>query len=443
VAAPYYELIEIDTYADGDFEQETNDRHVTDMVWDEATKTLTIKRNDNLPDLTEVLSGIDGDTGPQGIQGVQGPAGIGIQLLGYKALISDLPTSGNTLGDSWHVEEDGHLWSWDGAQWFDVGHLDGVQGIQGIQGVKGDQGPAGTDGEDGINGTNGTDGIDGENGASAYQLWIAEGNTGTVQEFLDSLKGVDGTDGIDGTDGDSAYVYIYFASNTAGAGFSAIPSASLQYIAIKRTTTEITTPIVSDFAGLWVKYLGTNGEQGIQGIPGTTGANGSDGDDGVTPHIGPNGNWYIGETDTGVKAEGTDGADGEKGDKGDKGDPGIQGPAGADGVDANTDDWIEWDYRDIVAGTAADYDLDLKALVPYTIDSAVMRVDTGTLTVAIKIGSTAVTGLSAVAVDTDIDETAATGANTVAAGDKVMLSVSSTYTGAPTMIRGKINITRT
>ena len=27
---------------------------------------------------------------------------------------------------------------------------------------------------------------------------------------------------------------------------------------------------------------------------------------GVTPHIGENGNWYIGNTDTGVKAAGTD-----------------------------------------------------------------------------------------------------------------------------------------
>lgn len=106
-------------------------------------------------------------------------------------------------------------------------------------------------------------------------------------------------------------------------------------------------------------------------------------------------------------------------------------------------DWIEFEFRDIEAGTAADYVLDLKALVGYTIDSAVMQVDTGTLTVAVKIGTTAVTGLSAVAVDTDIDETAATAANTVSAGDKVILSVSTTYTGAPTLIRGKLNLNRT
>jgi hypothetical protein len=42
-------------------------------------------------------------------------------------------------------------------------------------------------------------------------------------------------------------------------------------------------------------------ESGPRGLPGA---------DGITPHIGVNGNWYLGETDTGVKAEGKDGKDG-------------------------------------------------------------------------------------------------------------------------------------
>ena len=37
------------------------------------------------------------------------------------------------------------------------------------------------------------------------------------------------------------------------------------------------------------------------------------GENGVTPHIGDNGNWWLGETDTGVRAEGRDGEDGEDG----------------------------------------------------------------------------------------------------------------------------------
>ena len=67
---------------------------------------------------------------------------------------------------------------------------------------------------------------------------------------------------------------------------------------------------------------GADGKDGINGKDGTNGQNGSDGKDGNTPFIGENGNWWIGETDTGVKAAGIDG---EKGDKGDKGDPGKNG----------------------------------------------------------------------------------------------------------------------
>lgn len=39
---------------------------------------------------------------------------------------------------------------------------------------------------------------------------------------------------------------------------------------------------------------------------GADGKNGSDGKDGITPHIGENGNWWIGDTDIGVKAGGAE-----------------------------------------------------------------------------------------------------------------------------------------
>lgn len=40
---------------------------------------------------------------------------------------------------------------------------------------------------------------------------------------------------------------------------------------------------------------------------------GKDGKDGVTPHIGSNKHWYLGDRDTGVVAEGKDGKDGKNG----------------------------------------------------------------------------------------------------------------------------------
>lgn len=49
------------------------------------------------------------------------------------------------------------------------------------------------------------------------------------------------------------------------------------------------------------------------------GATGAAGKDGVTPHIGDNGNWYLGTTDTGKLSRGATGA---------KGDPGIAGQDG-------------------------------------------------------------------------------------------------------------------
>ena len=60
---------------------------------------------------------------------------------------------------------------------------------------------------------------------------------------------------------------------------------------------------------------------------------GEDGKNGETPHIGENGNWWIGDVDTGVPATGKDGADGAPGSQGPIGPEGHQGEPGKDGVD--------------------------------------------------------------------------------------------------------------
>ena len=56
-----------------------------------------------------------------------------------------------------------------------------------------------------------------------------------------------------------------------------------------------------------------------------------DGADGLTPTIGENGNWYLGDTDTGKPSRGDKG---DKGDKGDTGETGATGAAGAAGKSA-------------------------------------------------------------------------------------------------------------
>ena len=66
-------------------------------------------------------------------------------------------------------------------------------------------------------------------------------------------------------------------------------------------------------------YIGSNGNWWVGGTDTGVKAAGDDGKpgkDGETPYIGENGNWWIGFTDTKIKAAGTDGKDGEKGEDG-------------------------------------------------------------------------------------------------------------------------------
>ena len=70
---------------------------------------------------------------------------------------------------------------------------------------------------------------------------------------------------------------------------------------------------------------GQNGSDGRPGSDGTDGVDGLPGKDGDTPFIGENGTWWIGTTDTGVKAAASDGEPGDKGDPEEKGDPGNDG----------------------------------------------------------------------------------------------------------------------
>lgn len=75
----------------------------------------------------------------------------------------------------------------------------------------------------------------------------------------------------------------------------------------------------------------------------------SEGNDGLTPFIGANGNWWIGETDTGVPAQGQEGPQGPQGEP---------GAAGADGDDGHTpvkgeDYWTDADKEAIVQDVLA------------------------------------------------------------------------------------------
>ena len=160
----------------------------------------------------------------------------------------------------------------------------------------------------GPQGPSGTNGAKGEDGASIIlqsvtdveggkQVTLAWGETPSTSSFVipsgtPGTNGKDGTDGKDGNDGKMPLLQID-ATN----------------------------------AHWQVSYDG----QVWHDVPNTPVASGVDGKDGITPHIGENNHWYIGDNDTGVSATGPQGLKGDTGQQGEKGDQGEIGPEGPKG----------------------------------------------------------------------------------------------------------------
>ena len=105
------------------------------------------------------------------------------------------------------------------------------------------------------------------------------------------------------------------------------------------------TPHIGDNGNWYVGSTDTGKpSRGVTGAPGKDGADGKPGAagaDGVTPHIGDNGNWYLGSTDTGNPSRGATGAPGKDGEKGEPGAPGKTPVRG-------TDYWTADDKQEIV-----------------------------------------------------------------------------------------------
>lgn len=88
-----------------------------------------------------------------------------------------------------------------------------------------------------------------------------------------------------------------------------------------------------------VNIMGPQGPAGKDGGPGQkgeTGATGPAGKNGITPTIGENGNWYLGEADTGKPSRGEQGPKGERGPQGEQGPQGGQGETGEQGPPGQT-----------------------------------------------------------------------------------------------------------
>lgn len=186
----------------------------------------------------------------------------------------------------------------------------------------------GAAGENGKDGANGKDGINGKSievqRATEYIQWRYEGDEWQNLVAIADTTGPTGQNGKDGANGKP----LEFRVNEN--------TLQWRYVGdeIWLNLYDLTALKGADGRDGVDGKDGINGQDGRDGADGTNGQNGSDGKDGNTPFIGENGNWWIGEIDTAVKAAGIDGADGvegEKGDKGDKGDPGEKGDKGYKG----------------------------------------------------------------------------------------------------------------
>lgn len=153
------------------------------------------------PQGPEGPQGEQGSTGPQGEPGPTGPTGP----QGPKGDKGDKGETGPEgqipftvpfeAGDGINMELDS-----DGENVKVIISVDsdsipaGPQGPQGPQGEPGPTGPTGPKGEDGVIG---------HDGASAYEIWLSQGNVGTEEDFLASLVGPQGPQGPQGPKGET------------------------------------------------------------------------------------------------------------------------------------------------------------------------------------------------------------------------------------------------
>lgn len=187
-----------------------------------------------------------------------------------------------------------HGYSGTEEEWLES--LRGPEGQQGIQGKPGPQGAPGTVSFDelteeqlamlmGPEGKQGVPGMDGvgiqsveqtttstEDGGTNVVTVTKTDGTSSVFQVKNGSKGSEGPAGSDGQDGVSPSVSV---SEITGGHRVSIQDA-----------------------------VGTSSFDVMDGKDGKDGQSGAAGADGTTPTIGANGNWYVGQTDTGVPATG-------------------------------------------------------------------------------------------------------------------------------------------
>lgn len=200
--------------------------------------------------------------GPQGEQGIEGQSAYEVWInAGNTGTESDFFAF--LKGEKGDTGENGNNGKSSYELWLEQGNI-GTQ-AEFIASLKGDQGNAGfvpghewdntslrfqnTDGTwgqlvdlKGNQGEKGDQGTDGTNGKSSYEIWLDQGNSGTMAQFITSLRG---------EKGDAGFVPGHEWDNTL-----------LRF---------------QNQDGTWGQFVNLKGEQGEKGDPGINGTNGQNG----------------------------------------------------------------------------------------------------------------------------------------------------------------------
>ncbi len=190
-----------------------------------------------------------------------------------------------------------------------------------------------------LRGQDGADGADGrevelKNDGTAI-LWRYAGEGDEDWRPLVDLSDITGSDGADGKQVElrveGGYIQWRY---TGGEWQNLIALSALQGIKGDKGDPG-DTPFIGENGNWWIgdtdtgiPATGDKGENGLTPFIGTNGnwwigdtdtgipATGDKGEDGLTPYIGSNGNWWIGNVDTGIPATGDKGEDGQAGANG-------------------------------------------------------------------------------------------------------------------------------
>lgn len=229
-------------------------------------------------------------TEAQWLASLKGDTGAQLNIKGSLASTSELPSTGNVAGDGYIVGD--VIYAWDGSVWKLISSL-------------------------------------GPEGKSAYEVWLADGNTGSVYDFLTSIKGDKGDIGPTGPQGAPGVNANGFDYRGDLPSTSNLPQPNSENVS---QAYSINGNLYVSNGTAWVNMGNIVGPQGPQGEAGKDGLDGTDGDEGKSAYQ----SWLDAgnegtEVDFIASLKGPKGDKGDQGERGPQGELGPQGPVGATG----------------------------------------------------------------------------------------------------------------